>query len=342
MKESEVLSNIEKILNSKGLSEKSIFEEYSKLAKSYKELLNQTGKLIKISDSSQHKLKAAKESLVLQNNKINQSNIELKKANIAIERYLNIINSELDIAAEYVRSLLPAPIKSQKICTNWMYEPSRQLGGDAFGYHWIDNDHFAIYLFDVCGHGVGPALHSVSALHALRFQTLPGTDFHEPEEVMESLNESFQMKDHNDMYFTIWYGVYNVLRKEIKYAAAGHHAGYLVLPGGGDIELYTRNLMIGVDPDYKYEASSAFIDSNSSLYLFSDGVFEFELNDGLIWTIEELHSFIKENQSEKDEDIDSYFEYSELELDNIYRYIITTSRDKKLKDDFSLLKVSFL
>lgn len=342
MKENDEISNIDSILNSKEIDAVTLSREYSRLAASYKSLLRQTNKLIKISDATQNKLKAAQESLAFQNNKINKSNKELKNANSAIERYLTIINSELDIAAEYVRSLLPQPIKSKSICTNWKYEPSRQLGGDAFGYHWIDDENFAIYLFDVCGHGVGPALHSVTALHALRFQILPGADFSEPSQVLTSLNESFQMKDHNDMYFTIWYGVYNKTRKEIKYAAAGHHAGFLVLPGNNKMELHTRNLMIGVDPDFEYTSNSVKIDTPSSLFLFSDGVFEFELNDGLLWTIEELHKHLLENQFPADSDLDVFFENNELELDNVYTHIITTSKERKLKDDFSLLKVSFL
>ncbi len=342
MKENDEISNIEKVLGSGNIDKKDLLDEYKSLAASYKSLLRQTNKLIKISDSTQNKLKAAQESLALQNNKINKSNKELKMANASIERYLTIINSELDIAAEYVRSLLPLPIKNGKILTNWKYEPSRQLGGDAFGYHWIDDENFAIYLFDVCGHGVGPALHSVSALHALRFQILPGADFSDPAGVLASLNENFQMKDHNDMYFTIWYGVYNKKRKEIKYAAAGHHAGFLVMPGGGGIELYTRNLMIGVDPDFKYLSNSVVIDTPASLYLFSDGVFEFELNDGLLWTIEELQKFLAENIYKGDDSQDLLFENYELELDNVYAHVIHTSKEHKLKDDFSLLKVSFL
>ena len=61
---------------------------------------------------------------------------------------------ELAKAAEYVKSLLPEPI-DEPIRIRWEHIPSMQLGGDAFGYHWLDDDHFAIYLLDVCGHGVG-------------------------------------------------------------------------------------------------------------------------------------------------------------------------------------------
>ena len=92
--------------------------------------------------------------------------------------------------------------------TQWLLVPSTELGGDSFGYHEIDEDHIAFYLLDVCGHGVGAALLSVTAINVLRSAALPRTDFRDPGAVLSSLNEAFPMERQNNMYFTIWYGVY--------------------------------------------------------------------------------------------------------------------------------------
>ena len=62
--------------------------------------------------------------------------------------------NEVARAAEYVISLLPTPISGGDVTTAWRYVPSATLGGDSFGYHWIDGEHFAFYLLDVCGHGL--------------------------------------------------------------------------------------------------------------------------------------------------------------------------------------------
>src|SRR6185369_11211910 len=61
--------------------------------------------------------------------------------------------AELAKAANYVISLLPIPLAG-RIESEWCFHPCQQLGGDAFGHHWLDSDHLAIYLLDVCGHGV--------------------------------------------------------------------------------------------------------------------------------------------------------------------------------------------
>ena len=62
---------------------------------------------------------------------------------------------EVAQAAKYVCSLLPEPIKEGPVRVDWRFVPSTQLGGDSFGYHWLDDEHFAVYLLDVSGHGVG-------------------------------------------------------------------------------------------------------------------------------------------------------------------------------------------
>ena len=65
----------------------------------------------------------------------------------------------------YVLSLLPAPISSGPVHVDWHFQPSAQLGGDAFGYYWLDPGTFIFYLMDVSGHGVGPAMHSVTVMN---------------------------------------------------------------------------------------------------------------------------------------------------------------------------------
>ena len=74
---------------------------------------------------------------------------------------------EVAEAARYVASLLPEPLPKGPIQVEWRFIPSTQLGGDSFGYHRLDDDHFAFYLLDVSGHGVGASLLSVSAMNVL-------------------------------------------------------------------------------------------------------------------------------------------------------------------------------
>jgi hypothetical protein len=41
-------------------------------------------------------------------------------------------------------------------------------------------------------------------------------DFHDPGQVLTALNDAFQMERHNNMYFTIWYGVYDTAARSLR------------------------------------------------------------------------------------------------------------------------------
>ena len=82
------------------------------------------------------------------------------------------LRRDLDRAARYVHSLLPAPVAEGPIRTEWLFFPCARLGGDAFGFEQLDQQTSLIYLIDVSGHGVGAAMHSVSILNALRHAKL--------------------------------------------------------------------------------------------------------------------------------------------------------------------------
>jgi sigma-B regulation protein RsbU (phosphoserine phosphatase) len=202
---------------------------------------------------------------------------------------------ELSEAAAYVRSLLPAPL-SGAVKAEWCFQPSAELGGDAFGYHWLDPDHLTIYLLDVCGHGVGAALLSVSVLNALRTQTLPGTDFLDPAGVLSALNRTFQSESQNNLFFSMWYGVYRPSNRQLTYASAGHHPALLLVNDQNGkslpVSLRTEAPAVGCLEAASYSAATQAIPPGARLMVFSDGVFEiFKAGDRAgTWT-EFLESF---------------------------------------------------
>lgn len=257
--------------------------------------------------------------------------INLLQRNEAYEALLasqQALAKELAIAADYVVSLLPPPIAEGPVQTRWRYVPSTQLGGDCFGYHWIDADHFAMYLLDVCGHGVGAALLSVSALNVLRAQSLRNTDFKVPDQVLASLNGAFQMEDHNGLYFTIWYGVFNRQSRELRYASGGHPPSLLLMDGKTQ-PLSTENFFIGGMPDSTYKSGAVALPEPARLYLFSDGAYEVDRQDGAMWTLEELGEYLLPHPLE-----------DAGEIEALYPFLQKMRGQETLDDDFSILKVS--
>ena len=212
--------------------------------------------------------------------------LERNEAYRALVASQQALAQELARAADYVRSLLPPPMDGP-VVTRWAFVPCSSLGGDSFGYHWLDERRFAIYLLDVCGHGVGAALLSTSVINVLRSQSLPGADFADPAAVLTALNAAFPMEQHNDTYFTMWYGVYDKQTHRLAYANGGHPPALLRIGGAPQttrlVELGNPGFMIGGMPDAEYQTLDVELEAVNRLYLFSDGVYEICKPDGSIW-----------------------------------------------------------
>lgn len=194
----------------------------------------------------------------------------------ALQRTQRHLAQELASAADYVRSLLPEPLRGG-VATEWCFQPSEGLGGDAFGHHWLDADRLAIYLLDVCGHGVGAALLSVSALNTLRNQTLTGADFGQPDQVLAALNRVFAMERQNNLFFSLWYGIYHLSGRELVFASAGHPPALLLSPGPGGYAttcLNTEAPAVGCFAEAQFRSANQLVPAGARLLVFSDGVFE--------------------------------------------------------------------
>lgn len=203
------------------------------------------------------------------------------------EAYAALI-AELAEAAEYVRSLLPKPLGEGAIRTSWEFIPCTSLGGDALGYFEPDADHLAMFVLDVCGHGIGTALLSLSAMNALTQRTLPGTASTDPGEVLAAMNRAFAMERHNNLYFTLWYGVFHRPTRTLRYASAGHPPAILADAGGGITELRQQSMPIGVLDGQPFPTAETSVPAASRLYLFSDGIYEVTRTSGEVYSFSDF------------------------------------------------------
>ena len=258
----------------------------------------------------------------------------LNKTLLERNEVLKQLNNELSDAAGYVKTVLPQKIRSGTILTDWRFIPSASLGGDSFGFHWIDEDHFAFYLIDVSGHGWAASLLSVSVINVLRSHALPKTDFHKPEQVLFALNNTFPCERHNDMFFTIWYGVYSVSSQQITYASGGHPPALLFSGHSRENiqveQLRTPNFIIGGNPDTIYQSNIKKIRAPTRLFIFSDGVFDITKGDGSIWGFNEFLVFMAQPSNA-----------DQSALDSLLNYAQEIAQKDTFDDDFSILEIVF-
>jgi serine phosphatase RsbU (regulator of sigma subunit) len=261
------------------------------------------------------------------NAELTRAHGELAESREALLVTHNRLQQELREAERYVRAILPAPME-QPFAVDWLFVPTTELGGDSFGYHWIDAQHFAFYLLDVCGHGIGSALLSVAAIQTLRGEALPAVDFREPDAVLGALNQAYQMDRHNDLFFTIWYGVYEPGSRRLCYASAGHPAPVLVRADASGTasaeDLPAKGPALGMLPVARYQARQCIVPRSARLFLFSDGTFEIGRPDGSMLDYTAFQQML-----------------ATCTLDELLAFARRTHGQETLEDDFSILRFEF-
>lgn len=264
-----------------------------------------------------------------------RSGLRLHQLSRDLQQQKQLLETELAEAAAYVRSILPQPLQHSGLNIDMRFIPSRELGGDSFDYFWLDSQHLAIYLLDVSGHGLRASLPSLAVINLLRSQKLNNTNYYQPSSVLTSLNQIFQMSDNNDKYFTIWYGVYNHKKRNLTYSTAGHPPGILLSKVHSqsivEQKLKTPGIPVGMFDDAKYVDLSCVIPNFASLYIFSDGIYEFEPKNGFYWGLEKFINLLKKHQQTPDRD-----------LGRLVQYVRDWHPNFQFDDDLSIMQIDFL
>ena len=196
------------------------------------------------------------------------------------------MRAEFAAGIKYVRDCIPPPMEGL-VSVDWRYLPASTLGGDTIGYHWVDDDHLALYLIDVTGHGLDAALLSVTVANVIRAGALPGADMRQPDQVLAKLNDAFQGEQHGQRFFTIWYGVYH--RREPHPDMGRRRSSPLHCTASRRAESAPssfRRFDHGCTSRRRFPARSCRIPAGARLLIFSDGVFEIFREGREVWNLD--------------------------------------------------------
>ena len=199
---------------------------------------------------------------------------ELAKRERQMRAMADRLSGDLNSAAKYVAALLPGDLDGPVRVRSRLL-PSREIGGDSYGYLWIDDDHLIFYLIDVSGHGVKSALLSVSVQHLLRARSMPAATLLSPDRVMAELNQLFGMDGHDDHFFTMWYGVYEASTRTLRYASAGHPPALALVDKSGVTRaevLGGESVPIGMFTETEFVLQEFQLPVGAQVLLCSNGV----------------------------------------------------------------------
>ena len=252
-----------------------------------------------------------------------------RKAESSLRNINAQLNRDLQAAATVQQALLPKALpETNGFRFGWRYRPCQELAGDTLNIIQLDDHHIAVYVLDVCGHGVRAALHSFSLAQDLRPRQ-DGSDLNSPEHVFEQLNRKYPVDAETGMFFTILYGVLNTATGNFTFASAGHPGPVLMRPLEEPKIIATSSFPIGVTDKAEYETQTVTLAAGDKLILYTDGVVEALSSRDIAFSEKR---FLKALKRTADEPIDHC-------LDAVMKSLENWACHVNLRDDLSLIGI---
>ena len=242
------------------------------LVSTFENAVEKNNELMRVNDE----LMSAKEQLTVWNRKLETLNTDLDTVNRRMSR-------DLDAAARVQQSLLPSgDLDTAQATCAWTFQPCDELAGDFLNFFRLDDRHVAMYVVDVCGHGVAASLLAVTigrllTPHAgsssLLLDLKDGeTRITSPLEVALQLNRRLPMEEQDGLWFTMVYGVLDLETLEFRHVRAGHPEVVHLPHNGQPQTLKCAGQPIGCIDEIQLEEHTVRLDEGDRLFLYSDGV----------------------------------------------------------------------
>jgi phosphoserine phosphatase RsbU/P len=267
---------------------------------------------------------------------------ELLAANGRLLEKQASLDFDLRAAGEIQRALMPArnldhPPYVQIACRLY---PSDQVGGDICNCYYIDEDHLAAYIVDVCGHGVPAAMLAVAVSQSLAPPSLrrsiggrPSFDpaMLSPSEVLRRLDREYPF-ERFDKFFTICYLVLNTRTGEFRYSLAGHPRP-VVVRKCGDLELLDAGgTIIGMSASTPFDEGTGWLEPGDLIILYTDGLTEGENPRGNFFGEDALNRSLRGVAGSD----------PEIACEKIMSDLIGFSAGTRFRDDVTLMAVRYV
>ena len=200
----------------------------------------------------------------------------LLKAKAYADAIREAMARDLRIAREIQMGILPADLSSATKGTGLgvhaVIEPAREVGGDLYEVLRGSDDRVVVALGDVSGKGIPAALFMAVAVTVLR--TL-ARQIEEPDEILRRLNDELAEQNPRGMFVTLQCLVFDLKRRVVSCAGAGHHQLVVMSPGRPPrLACPSSGRPAGLMPVNPIERETFPLEPGDTFVLFSDGVSE--------------------------------------------------------------------
>jgi sigma-B regulation protein RsbU (phosphoserine phosphatase) len=199
-----------------------------------------------------------------------RTQLQLRDSREELNRRLQAVNHELELASRIQRSILPSgppAIPGLDIATR--YFPMTAVAGDYYDFLRVDEKRLGVLVADVSGHGAPSALITSMLRIALAEQL---DHAHDPAKVLLGLNQALCGKF--DCHFvTAAYAFIDTEKRVLRYGGAGHPPLVLYSGSNGQAQAIEENgLILAQFPDETYTSVQLPFGPGDRVLLYTDGI----------------------------------------------------------------------
>ena len=184
------------------------------------------------------------------------------------------VNTELNMATRIQASMLPnifPPFPEREDFDLYAsMNPAKEVGGDFYDFGMIDDNHLFMLIADVSDKGIPAALFMMSTKILINYRAKKGGS---PAEILTDVNEQISKDNEEMMFVTVWMGILDLTTGNLKCCNAGHEYPFIRTQDEG-FKVYKdkRGVMVGVDPDLRYEDYELTLNKGDVIFVYTDGV----------------------------------------------------------------------
>ena len=229
------------------------------------------------------------------NHDLTNANDTLRKVNYELEIAQAKIRLDLEHARSIQQKLLPQDINSSgdDYSISTRYLAANTVGGDYYDLFRIADGVYGVIVADVSGHGIASALIMSMAKVLLKTYSKDETS---PQRTLERINEAFISEIATEHFVTIFYAVFDVRQRKIRFTSAGHCPVIFMNKKNGECNLLKADgLFLGVFPDMMLcEREIDYAHGEHRLILYTDGLTEAVNQSNTMYSTESLMEIAKE------------------------------------------------
>jgi serine phosphatase RsbU (regulator of sigma subunit) len=200
------------------------------------------------------------------------------------------LRKELDLCREIQNQLLPkTPLSYPFGEVEGIAIPARELGGDFFNYFDLPGGEIALLMGDVSGKGLPAALLMANLQATLRASLPVETDL---AAFTARLDREIETNTPAHVYATLFLGLLDPARRELRYVNAGHESPFLLRRDGGFERLEPTGRPVGLMAGGGYSERRVRVESGDRLFLYTDGLTDAESEAGADFGMERLEKLL--------------------------------------------------